>query len=539
MTQKTQATPQVQAIPIPAFVKNPANLKKFTRHDVAKHRSEGDLWIIVDSLVWLPLTFLGGSRSSLSKFVDMHPGGAHVLLANDVAGKDATDAFFGLHRSDVLAKYSRYIVGQIEGESSTIIYPSTGALSPVPYAEPGWLTTSYHSPYFNDGHRALALAMRKFVDTEIIPEARVHELTDKRPSQELIKKMSEAKILHMRLGPGSHLHGLTLPGGMRGEDFDYLAELVVTQEIARLGARGYQDGLSAGMWIGLTPILNFGTDQQKKDLIPPVLAGEKHICLAISEAFAGSDVAGIRTTATLTPDKKFFIVNGTKCDYFSTAVKTSSTGMTMLLIPRCEGVETKLISTSYSKAAGTSFVTFDNVKVPVENVIGKVDQGFKIVLSNFNHERLVMNHFTCRQIRLITEECFKWAHQRKVFGKPLIEQPVIRQKFGAMFARCEAGQNWLENVTYQMSLMSYAQQAEHLAGPIGLLKAYLTRCAHDVADDAVQIFGGRGITKGGMGQFVELFQRSYKFDAVLGGSEEILMDLGVKQASKKMPKAVL
>lgn len=87
--------------------------------------------------------------------------------------------------------------------------------------------------------------------------------------------------------------------------------------------------------------------------------------------------------------------------------------------------------------------------------------------------------------------------------------------------------------------MTYAQQAEHLAGPIALNKAYLTRCAQEVSDDAVQIFGGRGITKGGMGGLIELYQRSYKFDSILGGSEEILMDLGVKQAQRKMDKSVL
>ncbi|EGF96969.1 uncharacterized protein MELLADRAFT_79875 [Melampsora larici-populina 98AG31] len=114
-----------------------------------------------------------------------------------------------------------------------------------------------------------------------------------------------------------------------------------------------------------------------------------------------------------------------------------------------------------------------------------------------------------------------------------------RQKFAQMFAKCEATQSWLEHVTYQMNKMSYAEQADLLAGQIGLLKAYSTRVAHEVADEAVQIFGGRGISATGMGRFVEMFQRSYKFDAVLGGSEEILFDLGVRQAMRKMPNAVL
>ena len=92
---------------------------------------------------------------------------------------------------------------------------------------------------------------------------------------------------------------------------------------------------------------------------------------------------------------------------------------------------------------------------------------------------------------------------------------------------------------YQMDHMSYAEQSDNLAGPIALLKAYATRVAHDISDHTVQIFGGRALTKGGMGAQVELFKRGYKFDAILGGSEEVLADLGVRQYVRKMPKAVL
>lgn len=103
----------------------------------------------------------------------------------------------------------------------------------------------------------------------------------------------------------------------------------------------------------------------------------------------------------------------------------------------------------------------------------------------------------------------------------------------------EAGQAWLEQITYQMNTMSYAKQNASLGGPIGLLKSFVTRCAHEIADDATNIFGGRGITQGGMGKVVEQFHRTYKFDAILGGTEEILADLGVRQAMRQMPKAML
>lgn len=137
---------------------------------------------------------------------------------------------------------------------------------------------------------------------------------------------------------------------------------------------------------------------------------------------------------------------------------------------------------------------------------------------------------------MIIEECIKWAHQRQVFGKPLIEQPVIRQKLGICIAQVEAVQNWLENVTYQMTQLTYAQQSKMLAGPIALLKYQSTRVAHLVADHAVQIFGGRGITRTGMGHKVEHFQKSIKFAAILGGSEEIMADFGARQAMKYFPK---
>jgi alkylation response protein AidB-like acyl-CoA dehydrogenase len=146
---------------------------------------------------------------------------------------------------------------------------------------------------------------------------------------------------------------------------------------------------------------------------------------------------------------------------------------------------------------------------------------------------------TARWNRTVLEECLKWSHQRLVFGKPLISQPVIRQKLARMIQLVESNQAYLESITYQMCHMSYAQQAKLLSGPIGLLKVFMTRSAHEIADDATNIFGGRALTVGGMGGVVELYRKTYKFDAILGGTEEILADLGVRQAMKFMPKAML
>src|ERR1700742_2384722 len=120
-------------------------------------------------------------------------------------------------------------------------------------------------------------------------------------------------------------------------------------------------------------------------------------------------------------------------------------------------------------------------------------------MSNFNHERFMMSCATIRTSRTVTEECLKWANQRLVFGKKLIEEPVIRQKLAKMISHCEANQAWLESIAYQMCNMTYAQQSKLLAGPIGLLKSFCTRSAHEIADEGVNIFGGRGLTQTGMG----------------------------------------
>lgn len=159
--------------------------------------------------------------------------------------------------------------------------------------------------------------------------------------------------------------------------------------------------------------------------------------MAISDPDAGSDVAGLTCTAKLSPCGKFYIVNGTKkwissghfADYFVTAVRTGDEGIfgiSMLLIERTEGLATRIIKTSYSPVAGTAYVTFDNVKVPVENLLGEQDLGFQIIMSNFNHERWLIACGVSAACRSVVDLCFRWAHQRVAFGKPLIKQPVIR-----------------------------------------------------------------------------------------------------------------
>ncbi|KNC98116.1 uncharacterized protein SPPG_06525 [Spizellomyces punctatus DAOM BR117] len=513
-------------------------LRQVTREEVAKNNTESSCWIIVDSYVY-----------DLTKFLGLHPGGEGVILK--VAGKDATEEFYGLHRQEVMDKFGpRYIIGQIAGEKPKLDLTKPGEYSKVPYAEAGYLQ-GRPSPFYKESHIRFRDAIRKFYDDELTADAPTMDAMGEAPDRETYQKMGKIGLLACRLGPGPHLKVVPeLPGGVKPEEFDYFHELISHEETTRLGIYGFAEGLASGMVIGLPPVLAFGPKWMKEKVVPEVLSGNKIICLAITEPTVGSDVAGLSTTAVKTPDGKHYIVNGVKkwitngsfSDYFTTAVRTGGPGMggiSMLLIPRSEGVETKIIKTSGTTSAGTAYVTFDNVKVPVENLIGGENKGFQVIMANFNHERWSMVVGGTRAARLVTEECFKWANQRMVFGKKLIEQPVIRLKLAEMLAAVETLQGALEVVTYQMTKLSYKEQALHLAGPLALLKYQTTRFTQRVSDNAVQIFGGRAITRTGMGRVIEAFQRTNKFGAILGGSEEIMADLGVRQAMKNFPQARL
>jgi len=325
--------------------------------------------------------------------------------------------------------------------------------------------------------------------------------------------------------------------------FPHIAQLIVNFELARFGTRAYVDALLAGEVIGLPPVLNFGSPELQAKVVPEVLDGKKLICLAISEAFAGSDVAGLQTTAVREGDEwvitgtKKWITNGVFSDYFTVGCR-SKDGYVVILVPRSDNVSTRAIKTAYSSTAGTAYVTFEKARVPVANTLGKVGQGLQVILSNFNHERWMIASTSLSAQRMVVEECLKWVNQRIVFGKPLSSQPVVRAKLANMIARVEAGQSWLESITYQMNNMSYDEQSDKLAGQIGLLKQFITRTGRETAEDSTQIFGGRSITASGMGKLIENFHRTSPYDAILGGQEDVLGDLGVRQAIKKIPKYV-
>ncbi|CAD7939170.1 unnamed protein product [Amoebophrya sp. A120] len=518
--------------------------------ELKKHDQPNDLWIAINGQVY-----------DLTKFSQLHPGGRAVLLA--VAGKDASKQFYALHNKAILDKYKRLRVGSLENFAAEDAIPSAAeedVVSEVPYAEAplnreGWAV----SPYMNDSHKEFYRACREFVKHELLEDAVEGELADEYPTKEVYEKMGAFGYLASRIGtaamPLAKELGIKLPANVSPDDFDVFHEMLAHEALGRLRQPGYGDGLGAGLCIGLPPVLIFSKPDLAQTVASECLLGQKRICLAISEPSAGSDVARIELTGKKSACGGYYILNGVKkwitngmfSDYFVTAVRTGGPGMkgiSMMLVPRNakqlannqgNDVTTKQIQTSYSKCAGTALVMYDDVYVPVANLMGKENQGFKCIMANFNHERWFISCQCLGIMRQLVQETFQWAMQREVFGKILAEEPVIRQKLAKMIAAVEAVQSNLEQITYQMHKMDYFTQVAKLAGPISFLKYNTTRTMTMLADEACQVFGGRAITKTGLGDGCEKFNRTYKFASILGGSEEIMADLGVRMAMRDFP----
>jgi alkylation response protein AidB-like acyl-CoA dehydrogenase len=328
------------------------------------------------------------------------------------------------------------------------------------------------------------------------------------------------------------------------EKWDLFHELIVTDELSRAASGGFVWNVIGGFGIGCPPVMRFGKPELVKRILPGILNGDKRICLAITEPDAGSDVANLTCEAKLSEDGKHYIVNGEKkwitngiwSDYFTVAGRTGKPGMngiSVLVIEReAGGVSTRRMDCQGVWSSGTTYITFEDVKVPVENLIGKENQGFKVIMTNFNHERIGIIIQSIRFARVCYSESMSYAHKRKTFGQPLINHPVIRLKLANMARQIEASYSWLENLIFQCQKMSDTEAMLKLGGAIAGLKAQSTITFEYCAREASQIFGGLSYSRGGQGGKIERLYRDVRAYAIPGGSEEIMLDLSIRQALK-------
>ncbi|KAK0548442.1 hypothetical protein OC846_003744 [Tilletia horrida] len=426
----------------------------------------------------------------------------------------------------------------------------------VPFSEAPWIS-GLPTPYF--GTKPIYPKLREWTRNweakHIAPYASKWEEAKEAPASFYQQAAKDGLLFPFALGIRIPQHfkdmvkDVSLPADIEAKDWDAFCDYIVIDELCRSGSACFMH-LYAGISYGCGPIAHFASPELQARILPDVLSGKKRIALAITEPNAGSDVANLSCSAVKSEDGKHYIVNGvkkwitngiyTEGGYLTTAVRTSGkpgdpSGISLLVVPvsKENGVSLKLMRMMGQTPSGTTFVEFDNTKVPVENLIGgKEGLGLKHIFNNFNHERMTITYNALRFARVCIEDTITHTTRRKAFGKPLIEQPVVRHKLAHMARQVEALQAWTEAVIYTQNNLTPAESNLYTGGTTGALKAHAGIVLENVCREAVNLLGGMGMTKGGAGDRIERVWRELKSLQVPGGAEDVLLDLSIRQALK-------
>jgi len=376
------------------------------------------------------------------------------------------------------------------------------------------------NPYLTEDHHAWRDQLRKFFDAEVMPYASDWDEAGEVPDS-LWPKAAAMGIL-----------GLGYPeeyGGV-SDGIDIWHKNILSDELARIGAGGIGASLTVHS-IGLPPVVKFGQESIRDIVVPAVIAGEKRISLGVTEPGAGSDVAQLTTTAKRDGDhyivngSKTLITGGMKANWVTTAVRTGGAGaggVSTLLIPTdSKGFSRTAIDKKQGWwASDTATLYFDNVRVPVENLLGQENRGFSVIMHNFNGERLGMSVSMIGSARVCLEEAVNWARERKTFGKRLADHQVIRHKIADMKMRINATEAYLQAVCAE------SVRGNESVGDIAMLKVQCSQTMEYCAREAMQVLGGAGYIRGNR---VERIYREVRVNAIGGGSEEIMRDLAARQ----------
>ncbi len=385
-------------------------------------------------------------------------------------------------------------------------------------------TTSIDQVEEQETLAALTDTLTRFAKREIEPHICAWDEAGEFP-RSLYLKAAELGLLGM--GYPEHLGGSPATWRMRN---------TVSQQLSRMGGSG---GLLASLFshnIGLPPVLRYGSETLQQQVIPQVLRGEKIAALAITEPSGGSDVAALRCTAVrdgsdyLINGEKVFITSGMRADYITAAVRTGeagnkgSGGISMILVPSdTVGISRTRLEKMGWWCSDTAHLRFDKVRVPAANLLGEEGGGFKIIMTNFNGERLSMSAMALGFAQACFDEALDWARQRKTFGSTLLEHQAVRHKLVDMQMRISSTQAWLDTVTARADA---GDAGADWVAQVCMLKNHSTQTMQFCADQAVQILGAMGFMRGTKS---ERIYREVKVMMIGGGSEEIMKELAARQ----------
>jgi alkylation response protein AidB-like acyl-CoA dehydrogenase len=368
---------------------------------------------------------------------------------------------------------------------------------------------------FDDEHSMFRDAVRRFVQNEIVPHHEQWEHDGIVP-RELWLKAGELGFLCMD-APEAY-------GGLEIQDFRYNA--IVVEELTRVGASGVGFGLHND--VNMPYFLKYTSDEQKQRWLPKMISGEMITAIAMSEPGAGSDLQGVRTTAVRQGDhylvngQKTFITNGINSDAVITVVKTDSdkghAGISLLVIERgMEGFERgRNLEKIGLKAQDTAELFFENVKVPVENLLGEEGKGFYYLMSSLPQERLSIAVIAVAACEAALEMTIDYCQQRTAFGQPIGKFQNSRFKLAEMKTEIEIARVFVDRCIMELNVGTLTAEEAAMA------KWWTSELQTKVMDQCLQLHGGYGYM---LEYPIAKFYLDARVQTIYGGTTEIMKEI--------------
>jgi alkylation response protein AidB-like acyl-CoA dehydrogenase len=372
-------------------------------------------------------------------------------------------------------------------------------------------------PPFGAEHEELRQTVARFVTAEVAPHVDEWERAEEFP-RALYRRCAELGFL-----------GLKFPEEYGGQGGDHLHDAVWVEELARSGGSGgVAAGLNAHASIALPPVFNFGSEEQRQRWVVPGIAGEKIGALGITEPGAGSDVAGLTTTARKTGDgyvvngSKTFITNGVRADFLVCACKTTEAGghggISFLVLEReMPGYEVsrKLEKLGW-RSSDTGEIAFTDVEVPAANLLGEENGGFRLIMANFAWERLLMAIGAVGAMQRLIDIAVAYALDREAFGRPIGKFQAIRHQIAEMATKAEVSRA----LTYDALRLFHTGQP--CIREVSMAKLLTQRAVLEIADQTLQIHGGYGYTRE---YGIERAVRDARLGPIGGGTDEVMKEI--------------
>lgn len=372
-----------------------------------------------------------------------------------------------------------------------------------------------NSYYFTEEHELFRQSFRTFLEKEAIPNIDQWE-EDRRTPRDIWKKMGDMGFL-----------GLTYPEEYGGMGLDFFYDVVFNEELGRCNSGGFAITQQVVQYMSGPYILKYGSAYLKKKYLPGIIAGEIISSIGITEPGAGSDVQNIQTKAIREGDyyivngSKTFITNGVYGDFVVTVVKTDpsrgASGVSLLVIEQSmEGVSTRKLKKLGWHSSDTAEISFDNVKVPVENLVGEEGRGFYYLMNGLQLERICGLPAGITAMEVAIEKSLQYMSERHAFGKPINKFQVLRHKIAQMASEIEAAKAF----TYTCAKMY--QDGIYDVKLCSMAKLLISELAEKVATQCLQFFGGYGF----MEEYpLARMYRDVRVGTIGGGSSEIMREI--------------